>query len=99
VRSVLTEHDPTTTGDFGVIFAECHINYRSPGFYDELLEIVLTIDDVRRSSFRVNFTMRVGERLLAEGWGALVGYDYAAAKAAPLPDAVREQLLAMSSAP
>ena len=97
VRSLLTEHDPTTTGDFGVIFAECHINYRSPGFYDELLEITLTIDDVRRSSFRVNFTMRVGERLLAEGWGALVGYDYASGKASPLPPRVADALHAASS--
>jgi acyl-CoA thioesterase FadM len=36
--------------------------------------------------------MRVGERLLAEGWGALVGYDYAAGTAMPLPAVVRDAL-------
>ena len=30
--------------------------------------------------------MAVGDRVLAEGWGALVGYDYTAGKATPLPD-------------
>jgi acyl-CoA thioester hydrolase len=32
------------------------------------------------------------DRLVAEGWGTLVGYDYAAEAARPLPDAVRERL-------
>ena len=38
--------------------------------------------------------MRAGgdDRLLAEGWGALVGYDYTAGKAARLPDELRTSL-------
>jgi acyl-CoA thioester hydrolase len=36
----------------------------------------------------------VGDRLVAEGYGVLVGFDYAAQKAAPLPDALRERLTA-----
>ena len=34
------------------------------------------------------------ERLLAEGWGTLVGYDYAASRSAPLPEAMVERLRA-----
>ncbi len=92
LREVIPEHDPADPDDFGLIFAECHIKYRAPGQYNDLLEITIRPEQVRRSSFRVAFEMRVGDRLLAEGWGALVGYDYAKATARPLPDRVREAL-------
>lgn len=93
VRTLLPARDILETeGDFGMIFAECHINYRSPGHYDELLRTTIRAGELRRSSFRVLFEMHVGERLLAEGWGTLVGFDYAAERAAPLPDALRRVL-------
>jgi acyl-CoA thioester hydrolase len=79
-------------GGFGLIFAEAQIAYRSPVFFDEEVEVRCGIADVRRSSFRVPFTMCVGDRLAAEGHGVLVGYDYATQRAAPLPSAVRERL-------
>lgn len=98
LRTLAPEHDPATPDDFGLIFAECHINYRSPGHYDELLETTIRPSDIKRSSFRVNFEMKVGDRLLAEGWGALVGYDYTSGRAAPLPDRLSEVLRGASSA-
>jgi acyl-CoA thioester hydrolase len=97
LRSVIPGHNPADPDDFGLIFAECHINYRSPGHYGELLEITIRPTDIKRSSFRMAFEMRVGERLLADGWGALVGYDYGAAKPSPLPDRVAAALHAASS--
>ena len=47
-------HDPVAEVDagFGLIFAECHISYRSPVQFDEDLDVALTICDIRRSSFR-----------------------------------------------
>lgn len=92
LRSVIPEHDPADPDDFGLIFAECHINYRAPGAYNDLLEITIRPEEIKRSSFRVAFEMRVGERLLAEGWGALVGYDYAAGQPMPLPPRVADAL-------
>ena len=86
-----TPADPEADG-FGFIFAECHINYRSPVHYDEQVAIACSVADVRRSSFRIPFEMRVGERLAAEGYGVLVGFDYAAQKAAHLPDPLRSRL-------
>lgn len=97
LRTVIPDHDPADPDDFGLIFAECHINYRSPGQYNELLDVTIRPEDIRRSSFRVAFEMRVGDRVLADGWGALVGYDYAAGKAAPLPERVADALRAASS--
>ncbi len=93
ISQLIPGHDPAhPEGDFGLIFAECHVNYRSPGHFDEEVAIDLRTDDPKRSSFKVEFRMRVGERLLAEGYGTLVGFDYAAQRAMALPDALRERL-------
>lgn len=94
LRHLIPSHtpaDPEADG-FGLIFAECHINYRAPVQYDEQVAITCSVADVRRSSFRVPFAMHAGSRLAAEGYGVLVGFDYAEQRAAHLPDAVREQL-------
>ena len=95
IRELLPEHapaDPEGSG-FGLIFAECHIAYRSPVQFDEEVAVTCKVDEVRRSSFRIAFDMRVGTRLAAEGHGWLVGYDYEAGHSTPLPDALRERLL------
>ncbi|MEA2425103.1 MAG: acyl-CoA thioester hydrolase [Thermoleophilaceae bacterium] len=94
IRDLLPVHDPTQPENegFGMIFAECHINYRSPVYFDEEVAIDCSIGEVRRSAFQVMFTMRVGERVAAEGYGWLVGFDYASEKAAPLPERLKEVL-------
>ena len=94
VRKV-TEHDPANPegAGFGLIFAEGHINYRSPGFFDDEVHINLRPTDVRRSSFRIEFEMRVGERLLAEGYGVLVGFDYVKQKPLHLPEELKMRLV------
>jgi acyl-CoA thioester hydrolase len=101
IRTLMPAHDPADPesgarsgrpGAFGLIFAECHINYRSPAYFDEEVGVECSIGEVRRSAFQVMFTMRVGERVIAEGYGWLVGFDYAAEEASPLPDQFREVL-------
>jgi acyl-CoA thioester hydrolase len=94
LRHVLPTHQPDNPEEegFGLIFAECHISYRSPVRYDEQVAIECQVSDVRRSSFRVPFHMHVDERLVAEGYGVLVGYDYTAGRSAALPDAIRARL-------
>lgn len=100
LRELVPAHDPAhpEDDDFGLIFAECHINYRSPVHFDEEVAVHCAVRAVRRSSFRVAFEMRVGERLAAEGYGVLVGFDYAAQRAMALPDALRGRLLAEAGA-
>ena len=51
---------------------------------------------MKRSSIRLEFEMRVeaDDRLVADGWGTLVGYDYEAGRAAPLPETMAERLRA-----
>lgn len=97
LRSLAPDHDPSRVGgdpsaSFGLIFAECHIAYRSPVAFDELVEVECRVGEVRRSAFQVPFAMRVGDRLAAEGHGWLVGFDYERQQSARLPDALREVL-------
>jgi acyl-CoA thioester hydrolase len=101
LQQIVPSHDPAHPENdaFGLIFAECHINYRSPVHFDEEVGVACSIGNVRRSSFRVEFDMRVGSRLVAEGYGVLVGFDYGTQTAAPLPDALRETLEREAAAP
>ncbi|MCW2986744.1 MAG: acyl-CoA thioesterase [Conexibacter sp.] len=94
LREIVPSHDPAhpENDEFGLIFAECHINYRSPVHFDEEVAVACSIGNVKRSSFRVEFDMRVGSRLVAEGYGVLVGFDYKSQQAAQLPDELRETL-------
>jgi acyl-CoA thioester hydrolase len=85
--------DPTTFLDgFGLIFAECHIAYRSPVLFDEEVTVRCGIGELRRSAFQVTFEMHVDERAVADGWGWLVGFDYRAQRPQPLPDDLRALL-------
>lgn len=99
MRKLFPRHDPSapdaTRG--GVIFAECHIRYRSPVQFDEDVAIACRIGEVRRSAFQMMFEMKVGERLVAGGDGWLVGFDYGTQKASRLPDAMRKALEAAAA--
>jgi acyl-CoA thioester hydrolase len=102
ITQLAPEHHPGSPNGFGFIFAECHIAYRAPAHYNEEIRTWIRPAELRRSSLKLDFEMRVeGDgRLVAEGWGTLVGYDYEAGKAHPIPDVFRarvEPLLAASS--
>jgi acyl-CoA thioester hydrolase len=84
-------HAPTERRQFGFIFAECHINYRAPAFFGDMIRTYIWPAELKRSSIRLAFEMRAegDDRLVAEGWGTLVGYDYEASRPQPIPEAVR----------
>jgi acyl-CoA thioester hydrolase len=95
VQQLLEGRDPVhPEGSFALIFAQCHIDYRSPGQYDEEVAIRVRPADVGTKSFRLEFDMRVGDRLLAEGHGVLVGYDYETGATAELPRPFKTRLQA-----
>jgi acyl-CoA thioester hydrolase len=91
LRQLSPEHAPTG-GKFGFIFAECHIAYKAPAFFDDLIRTYVWPAELKRSSLKLGFEMRAESdgRLVAEGWGTLVGYDYEAGRPQPVPDALRE---------
>jgi len=87
LNSISEDHDPVNRDrGFGMIFASCHIDYRSPGHFDEDVDIRVRPAEIGTKSLKLEFEMRVGERLLAEGYGVLVGYDYANQNPAALPE-------------
>jgi len=94
IQSLAPGHSPTDRSQFGFIFAECHINYRAPAFFGDELRVFVEPGEVRRSSVRLDFRMvrEADRRLIADGYGVLVGYDYAAGRAQAVPEALREQL-------
>ena len=52
--------------------------------------------ELRRSSVKLAFQLvcEADERVIADGWGTLVGYDYVEGRAAPFSDDVAERLRA-----
>ena len=88
------EHVPTSRSAFGFIFAEAHILYRSPAFYGDEIRTFVWPAELKRSSLRLGFEMRVDadDRVVAEGWGTLVGYDYEGGRTQPIPDELRERI-------
>lgn len=90
------EHVPTRREEFGFIFAECHIAYRAPAFFDDEIRTSITPAEAKRSSLRLDFEMHVDDRLVADGYGVLVGYDYETGSARPLPVSLRERLAALT---
>jgi acyl-CoA thioester hydrolase len=93
LNRIIPAFDPVEREEnFGLIFASCHIDYRSPGYYDDEVAVRVRPAEVGTKSFRLDFDMRVGERVLAEGHGVLVGYDYVGERAVPLPDTLKARL-------
>ena len=93
LNSVMGAHDPVNRADgFGFIFASCQIDYRSPAHFDEEVAIRVRPAAIGTKSLKLEFEMAVGERLIAEGHGILVGYDYESGQTVPLPDALKELL-------
>lgn len=72
-------------------WAHCHVDRVRFG---EEIRTCIRAGEIARSSARLEFGMyAVGDgRLLAEGYGVVVGYDYAAGRSMPLPDAFKAAL-------
>jgi acyl-CoA thioester hydrolase len=93
IRGLYPEGDPTRTG-FGILIAEMKITYRSSGFFGERIDTRLRADALGRTSFRIDFEMDVGDRLLADGYSAMVVYDRVSQGPVPIPATLRERLAA-----
>ncbi|MEA2348494.1 MAG: acyl-CoA thioester hydrolase [Thermoleophilaceae bacterium] len=94
MTTLFPEHKPTSQQQFGFIFAECKISYRSPAYYGEEIRIGVWPKKIGNASLHLTFEMHAmpEERLVAEGYGVLVGFDYTENRSHPLPDHVRERL-------
>ena len=80
----------------GMILARVELDYRSPVAYGESLEVGVRCASVRRSSLTVESVIagRGGGRVVAESRKVLVHYDYQEQRSRPLPEDLRQKLLA-----
>jgi len=79
-----------------MILARVEIDFRSPVGYAESLDVGVRCASIRRSSFVVESVIaaRASGRVAAEARKVLVHYDYAAQRPSPLPEELRQKLLA-----
>ena len=82
--------------DLDIILARSEIDYRSPAFFQEVLEVRVWPGQVGTSSFGLRYEVREKGtgRLVAEGTSVQVCFDYAKNQKKAVPDAVRAALLA-----
>ena len=72
----------------GLIIARAEIDYRSPAFAGETVDVGIRVESIGRSSFTLANEIVSGRdgRLLAEARTVLVTYDYEANRSIPIPD-------------
>ena len=77
-----------------VILARAECDYRAPAVFGDELEVRLTVGDIGRTSFTLDYEIVnvASGVLVATGKTVLVSYDYAAARPVPLSDATRALL-------
>ena len=92
MHSLFPEHDPTDPEEFPVVFAELHLHYRAPAYFGEEIRTSVRPSHLERSSFRTQFRMEAEERLIADGYGVYVGYDYVGERAQPLTERIVDRL-------
>ena len=79
-----------------MILARVELDFRAPVEFGARLEIGVRCASVRRSSFVIESMIaeRGSGRVVAEARKVLVYYDYAANRSSPLPEELRQKLLA-----
>lgn len=86
----------TDLAGLDMILARVEVDYRSPASYGETLEVGVRCASLGRSSFVLEsaITERRTGRLVAEARKVLVHYDYQAGRSQPLPQELRQRILA-----
>jgi acyl-CoA thioester hydrolase len=77
-----------------MILARLEIDFRRPVATGETVAIEVRPRGIGTKSFELEYTMRVGEDVVAEALSVLVAYDYASARSVEVPNELREALAA-----
>ena len=92
VTSIVPSHRPTAPeDDWGLIFAECHINYRAPAFFGEPIACECRVSWATRSAFGLEYRVvsdggPLGPaRLIADGSTVQVMFDLKASRVTRVP--------------
>ena len=83
--------------DLSVIVANVNVDFRSPSYFGERLEIGARVPLIGTKSFEMEHQVHAGERLVVEATSVLVAYDYAAGTPIAVPDEWRRRLEAFET--
>jgi acyl-CoA thioester hydrolase len=75
-----------------LILARVEVDFRSPIAFGEDVEVGVRTSRMGRKSFELEYEVRAGGRVAAEGRSVLVGYDYEAGASTEIPAEWREWL-------
>jgi acyl-CoA thioester hydrolase len=79
-------------GQADIILARTEIDFRSPAFPGETVEISVEPGRVGTKSFELTYELRAGDRVVAEAKTILVGYDYEQGASTDVPERWKRRL-------
>jgi acyl-CoA thioester hydrolase len=86
VRYLMDVLDVDPVGRMPLILANISIDYLSPIFFNDPVEIGSQVDWVGNTSIAMSHLVKAAERELARSTSVLVAYDYGQARPMPVPD-------------
>jgi acyl-CoA thioester hydrolase len=99
VRYLVEVLDVDPVGRMPLILANINIDYLSPIFFNDPVEIGSRVDWVGKTSIAMSHLLKAAERELARTTSVLVAYDYEQARPMPVPDDWREAFAAHEGRP
>lgn len=79
-------------GQADIILARTEIDFRSPAFVGEEIEIAVEPGRIGTKSFELHYELRAGDRVIATAKTVLVGYDYERSESTVVPEGWRRRL-------
>lgn len=93
---LLAQHNYTelNAGGVGLIMADSAIVYRGEGFYGDVFDIKIFVDDISSVSFDLLYKIytKADGRAIAEGKTGMVCFDYESRKVTSMPDELKRVL-------
>jgi acyl-CoA thioester hydrolase len=86
VRYLIDVLDVDPVGRMPLILANISIDYLSPIFFNDPVEIGSQVDWVGTTSIAMSHLVKAADRELARSTSVLVAYDYEQARRMPVPD-------------
>jgi acyl-CoA thioester hydrolase len=81
----------------GPILASTSCRFKFPLTYPDTVSVATRISSIEETRFGMDYLVvsHTHQRVAAEGEGVIVSYDYREKRKAPIPDELRDQLLAL----
>ena len=76
----------------GIIMADVGIEYKNQAYYNDQIEIAISVGDFTRVSFDIFYEMSCNDKLIAKVKTGIVTFDYATNKVVEVPESVKNIL-------